>query len=144
MSVADLLKETALFSGLSDDELGAVVNLCVERSFPAGSIVIRQGDVGDEMFIIQEGQIEIVVVGSRPELRVVVLGKGQILGEMSLLDMGFRSATARTAMAATLQVIKQADFTALCEQDYRIGYAVMRNLAADLSFKLRHRNLATM
>jgi len=135
MSVADLLKETALFSGLSDDELGAVVNLCVER---------RQGDVGDEMFIIQDGQIEIVVVGSRPELRVVVLGKGQILGEMSLLDMGFRSATARTAMAATLQVIKQADFTALCEQDYRIGYAVMRNLAADLSFKLRHRNLATM
>ena len=135
MSVADLLKQTALFSGLSDDELGAVVNLCVERPFPAGSIVIRQGDVGDEMFIIQDGQIEIVVVGSRPELRVVVLGKGQILGEMSLLDMGFRSATARTATA---------DLTALCEQDYRIGYAVMRNLAADLSFKLRHRNLATM
>jgi CRP-like cAMP-binding protein len=75
---------------------------------------------------------------------VVVLGKGQILGEMSLLDMGFRSATARTETAATLQVIKQADLTALCEQDYRIGYAVMRNLAADLSFKLRHRNLATM
>ncbi len=144
MSVAGLLKDTALFSGLSDDELGAVVNLCVERSFPAGSIVIRQGDVGDEMFIIQDGHIEIVVVGAKPELRVVVLGKGQILGEMSLLDMGFRSATARSATAVTLQVIKQADFAALCEQDHGIGYVVMRNLAADLSFKLRHRNLATM
>ncbi len=144
MSVADLLKETALFSGLSDVGLGAVANLCVERSFPAGSIVLRQGDVGDEMYIIQDGQIEIVVVGRRPELRVVLLGKGQILGEMSLLDMGFRSATARAATAVTLQVIKQADFTALCVQDYRTGYVVMRNLAADLTFKLRHRNLASM
>ncbi len=143
MSVNKLLRESALFSGLSDGELEAVVSTCVERSFDAGSIIIRQGDTGDEIFIIQEGQVEIVVMGPKPEI-LVVLGKGQILGEMSLLDFGYRSATARAAASTQVQVIKEADFTALCERDHHIGYVVMRNLAADLSFKLRHRNLATM
>ena len=144
MAITELLKKTALFSGLSDDELGAVADICVEQSFPAGEIIIHQGDMGDELYIIQEGQVEILVMGTKPERPLVVLGKRQILGEMSLLDYGYRSATARAAEPATVQVIQEADFTALCQRDNHIGYVVMRNLAADLSFKLRHRNLATM
>lgn len=144
MSLANLLKNSSLFAGLSDSELKAVSTICQKQVFPAGSILIHQGDTGDEFFFIQEGQVEIVIVGPKPERPVVVLGKGQILGEMSLLDYGYRSATARATEETVVQVIKQTDFTVLCERDHHIGYVVMRNLAADLSFKLRHRHLATM
>jgi CRP-like cAMP-binding protein len=62
---------------------------------------------------------------------------------MSLIDSGLRSATVRcTSDGSELYVIRRDDFVELCEQDTDIGYIVMRNLAAELSFKLRHRNLA--
>ncbi len=144
MSLTNLLKRSAIFAGLSDSEAEAVAATCQKQVYGPGSIIIQQGDTGDELFIIEEGQVEIVLMGTTPERQVVVLGKGQVLGEMSLLDFGYRSATARATEETTVQVIKEADFTALCERDHRIGYIVMRNLAADLSFKLRHRHLATM
>ena len=144
MSLTSLLKRSALFSGLSDSEAEAVAAICAEETFPAGSVLIQQGDTGDELFIIQEGQVEVIVMGPKPERPLVVLGKGQILGEMSLLDYGYRSATVRATEETIVQIIKEVDFTALCERDNHIGYVAMHNLAADLSFKLRHQHLATM
>ena len=144
MSLTSLIKRSALFSGLSDSEAEAVAAICVEKTFPAGSVLIQQGDTGDELFVIQEGQVEVIVMGPKPERPLVVLGKGQILGEMSLLDYGYRSATVRATEETVAQIIKEVDFTALCERDNHIGYVAMHNLAADLSFKLRHQHLATM
>jgi CRP/FNR family cyclic AMP-dependent transcriptional regulator len=144
MSLTDLLQSVALFSGLTSKQLEAVARICQERHYPAGSTIIQQGDTGDEMYVIEAGQVDILLVGYTSERPVVVLGKGQILGEMSLVDQGYRSATARATEPTTVQVIKQGDFTSLCEQDTHIGYTVMRNLAADISFKLRHQHLATM
>jgi CRP-like cAMP-binding protein len=67
---------------------------------------------------------------------------GQIFGEMALVDRGARSASVRCCRDNTvLSYIKGSDFTALCESDTEIGYIVMRNMAADLSFKLRYHNL---
>ncbi|MBN1315918.1 MAG: cyclic nucleotide-binding domain-containing protein [Anaerolineales bacterium] len=143
MTLLDLFHNVALFDGLSENELVKVTDLCIEKQYAAGDIIIHQGDMGDELYIIQDGQVEIIVMGVRPERPIVILGKGQILGEMSLLDEGFRSATGRATVPTTVQMINGNQFTQLTEQDYHIGYIVMRNLAADLSFKLRHRNLAT-
>jgi CRP/FNR family transcriptional regulator, cyclic AMP receptor protein len=65
-----------------------------------------------------------------------------VLGEMALLDQGPRSASLRANSEPTvLQVLQRNQFEKLCQENTRIGYIVMRNLAADLSFKLRHRNL---
>jgi CRP-like cAMP-binding protein len=73
---------------------------------------------------------------------VVSLGPGQIIGEMALVDQGPRSASVRaTSNPTVVQAIQRADLDALCQQETRIGYVIMRNLAADLSFKMRHRNL---
>jgi CRP-like cAMP-binding protein len=70
------------------------------------------------------------------------LGQGQIFGEMALVDRGARSATVHCVEDGTvLYVIPRQAFWALCDGNHHIGYVVMRNIAADLSFKLRHRNL---
>jgi CRP-like cAMP-binding protein len=71
------------------------------------------------------------------------MGVGQLIGEMALLDQGPRSATLRAVSNPTaLHVIQRQDFINLCQHDTHIGYIVMRNLANDLSFKLRLRNLS--
>ena len=69
-----------------------------------------------------------------------------MIGELALIDQGYRSASVRATQSSgcALLVLSGADFRALCEQNYRIGFIVMRNLALDVSFKLRHRNLAEM
>ena len=145
MELAELLRKVELFNGLSRSELGNVASICQERRLERGDLITSQGGPGDELFIVTQGFIEIILEESKNEPRKIVvnLGEGQIIGEMSLVDQGPRSATARAAIDPTIvQVIRRADFESLCEQNGHIGYIVMRNIASDLSFKLRHRNLS--
>jgi CRP/FNR family transcriptional regulator, cyclic AMP receptor protein len=144
MHLEQVLRGIDLFEGLSEEQLAKVAQICMEKQYCSGQMIALEGAAGDELYIITQGFVE-VLIGQRPNAtaRVVVsLGHGQIIGEMALLDQGPRSASVRaTTDPTTLQVIRREDFEALCEQDHRIGYLVMRNLAVDLSFKLRHRNL---
>jgi CRP/FNR family cyclic AMP-dependent transcriptional regulator len=146
MDLISILKRVELFEGLGPTQLEAVAKICRERSFSAGQLVTGQGDPSDELFIICEGFVEIVLDGtsqtSAPRT-VVSLGPGQIVGEMGLVDYGPRSATVRaTSEPTVVQAIQRTDFEALCDTDNQLGYTVMRNMAADLSFKLRRSNYA--
>ena len=71
----------------------------------------------------------------------VTLGQGQSFGEMGLVDRGPRSATVRADSDTDLYAINCEQFLELCELLPQLGFQVMLNIAADLSFKLRHRNL---
>jgi CRP-like cAMP-binding protein len=143
MSIKQLLKGVMLFAGLSDEELEMIVNLCEERRYSRGDVLAQEGQPGSEFYIVTEGFAEVSISGGAEDSRVVVnLGKGQIIGEMSLVDSGPRSATVRAISNPTVvQVIEQAEFQELCESNTAIGYRVMKDIAADLSFKLRHRNM---
>jgi CRP/FNR family transcriptional regulator, cyclic AMP receptor protein len=140
-----VLKQAELFDGLSPTEVQAIADVCQERRFRAGETITRQRDEGDHLFVVCEGAVEVSLSGPGPEASsrsVVHLGRGQIFGEMALVDQGPRSATVRsTADNTVVQAIGRQDFVNLCERNHHLGYVVMRNMAADLSFKLRHRNL---
>jgi CRP-like cAMP-binding protein len=144
MELKQILQGVDLFEGLTDKELDQVAAICIEKRFKPGELITQEGAQGAELFIITEGFVEILL-GERPAApaRVVVsLGPGQIIGEMALVDQGPRSASVRaTSQPTVVQTIHRADLDALCQQETRIGYVIMRNLAADLSFKMRHRNL---
>ncbi len=143
MGLETLLKSVELFNGLGENELGSVERICHELHLGAGEVVARQGEIGDELYIIAAGFVEVVLETDPPTLEKVVvqLGPGQIIGEMGLLDHGPRSATIRTVSDPTiLQTIRRQDLESLCDQDQHIGYLIMRNLALDIAFKLRHRN----
>ncbi len=139
MELVNLLKTIEMFANLSADQLKKLAALFEEKTFRADEVIFKQGTEGDSFFIIQEGFVEIVVERERT---LVNLGPGQIVGEMALVDRGTRSATVRAATDATIVYLMSSEkFEELCETDTAIGYRVMRNIAADLSFKLRHRNL---
>lgn len=142
MEIKELLQSVELFDGLSVEDLDEVAAICTQRTYESGESLAKQGEVGSELFIVSEGLVE-VTVHERVVPRVVVnLGAGQIIGEMSLVDRGPRSATVRAVQNTVVQVIRHDDFQELCQRNTGIGYLVMLNLAADLSFKLRHRNLS--
>jgi CRP-like cAMP-binding protein len=146
MDTLQLFRGVELFDGLNDDELARLLALCREARFQKGDIITRQGQPGSEMFIVREGLVEVSVGApgtDTPPQTVINLGAGQVVGEMALVDGGPRSATVRCVTAnTTVHVIERDAFEQLCQADHHIGLIVYRNLAADLSFKLRHRNLA--
>ena len=143
MDTVELLKGVDMFEGLTEQELRRVGAICREAKYAKGQIVTSQGEEGDEMFIVRDGLVEVTVgeAGEGPRT-VVNLGTGQVVGEMALVDRGPRSATVRCVTDATLNVIERDAFEDLCQSSAQIGMVVYRNLAADLSFKLRHRHLS--
>ena len=145
MSVSSLLRRVQLFANLDDSELEKLAAICQERPFEAGELILEKNTTGKEMYIVAEGSGEVFIQGVENSRSLVVLGKGQVIGEMALIDQGYRSASVRaTGQGALLYVIESEDFYKLCAEDNHIGFVVMRNLAIDVAFKLRHRNLAQL
>ncbi len=148
--VADLLGRSELFAGLPEEKIQQIISIGRTRTFQAGETIIVGGESSGDLYIVERGMVEVLVPGGAvpdvagsPDLTVLVqLGLGQVFGEMALVDRGARSATVRCVEDGTaLFVIPREAFWELCEGDHHIGYVVMRNIARDLSFKLRHRNL---
>lgn len=142
MDLLQVMKRVELFRGLNDSQFQRLAGISKRESYGQGEVICRQGDAGDRMFVVAEGQVEIKLEDRQGESRsAVYLGEGQVIGEMALVDQGKRSATVVAVQSNTIVFsIPNRDFTALCQSDTAIGYVMMRNIAQDLSFKLRHRD----
>lgn len=138
----DILKEIELFHGLDDDQFTRIAALGQQRISDTGTVIFAQNSPGDAIYVISRGQVEVrLTMPTGEEVTAVYLGPGQVFGEMALVDQGRRSASIIVAEDDTMiYAIPTPAFTQLCETDTAIGYIMMRNIAQDLSFKLRHRD----
>jgi len=144
MSIFFILQQVDLFRGLDEEQLKQIETIAVLEKFQSGQTVCQQGSVADRLYIVAKGQVEIGVQHPDGREPMLYLGVGQLVGEMTLVDEGLRSATVIAAESETHVVsIPNNAFTKLCQENTGIGYLIMRNIAQDLSFKLRHRNLET-
>lgn len=147
-----LLKEVDIFNGLTGQQLEKVAARWQEVELNLGDVILHESEQSKEMYIIAEGEVEIAVGVNTEfhplpvvdgEILIVRLGAGQIFGEMALVDQGLRSATVRCSASPTrLLIMQRDDFVSLCDADSHLGFIVMRNIAADVCFKLRSHNLA--
>lgn len=139
------LKQIEMFIGLSESMLDEVAKLCRLATYEADSLIVERNSPPTHLYLIQEGTVKIITAtagaANDAEAVAVTLGKGQSFGEMSLVDNGTRSATVKAITPTKLLAIDCARLSSLCEANTDLGYQVMRNIATDLSFKLRNRNL---
>lgn len=144
--VIDNLRRVEIFAGLSDEEMLKVADLCKALRVSAGKTIFDEGDEGSELYIIHEGSVRVMIRarasdGSVSLSTINMLYSGQCFGEMTILYNALRSATVVAVDPTTLIVIQEPDFRRLCEENPRIGYCVIRNIAQDLAYKLRSSNL---
>lgn len=149
MQRINILREVDIFQDLSESQLERVAQICEERVCHIGAVIFEENTASDELYIIADGMVDIRVdpsilgIPSQADpTTITTLRRGQIFGEVALVDQGLRSASARCADNNTkLLVINRDDLISLCDQDFQMGYVLMRNIAADLSFKIRSADL---
>ena len=103
------------------------------RSYAAGDVIFREGEPGDELFVIRSGKVQI-----RAGDRVVeTLGDHDMFGELALIDDGPRSATAVAASAVELVPVGPKQFLFLVRETPYFALNVMRSLARRLRAETR-------
>lgn len=98
------------------------------RDFKPGQIIFAQGDSGEEAFIIKSGKVEIAVGDGNAELVVAVVGEGELVGEMALVDQSQRMATARAMQKTTCIVVPKRIFNRVLKQSNPIVVAMLNTL----------------
>jgi CRP-like cAMP-binding protein len=135
---ADFLAQIPIFGGLPDLVLRRVVDLAREIHVAAGDLVFAEGEPAHSMFIVREGELEICKRGRNgAEFCLAVLQRGDCVGEMSLIDIQPRSATARAIAGATLCVIDQQQIAKLYQTDLEVYTLRVLNIAREISRRLR-------
>jgi CRP/FNR family transcriptional regulator, cyclic AMP receptor protein len=102
------------------------------RDFPTGHVLFKEGEPGNEMFVIQAGKVRISKTVRDVEKTLVVLGAGEFFGEMSILNNKPRSATATVDDNAKLLVIDPKTFEAMVRGNAEIAVRMIKKLAARL------------
>jgi CRP/FNR family cyclic AMP-dependent transcriptional regulator len=137
--IIQTLQHNELFRGMTEAELSKIASLAQPITYNAGDVIFQQGDAGETLYLIYNGQVEVQVQTDKTTTSAVYLGMGQTVGEMALVDQATRSASIIAVDQPTeLFRINSQALIDLCQTEARIGYSLMRNIAQDLSFKLRH------
>jgi CRP/FNR family transcriptional regulator, cyclic AMP receptor protein len=132
------LREIGLFGGLNDEVLEGIIRTLTILDVGSGGIVFQEGDSGRELFVLLGGEVEVLRRSKRGhETRVALLGPGDWFGEMSILDVLPRSATARVVAPARLLRLTAHELDALYRRDLRSYSLLVLNIAREMSRRLR-------
>jgi len=132
------LKQVTLFRDLSDAEFEIVMRKVFEKSYKKGSTLFVEGMAGEVLYIVIEGGIDITKKAKDGrDLDIAKVGPGAIVGEMSLIDAGPRTATGRTNSDSKLIVITKKSFNEILESDPAIAAKILMDLLRVVSKRLR-------
>jgi CRP/FNR family cyclic AMP-dependent transcriptional regulator len=143
MDIASL-RQPELFQGLQDEELKLLASFAEETRCPAGAVLFEEDAVGDDLWLLATGllQIEIHLPGSRENVGIAQVRPNETVGELALIDGHRRSATARAATDVVRFRFKRSDLLRAAEENPRLGFVLMQNLARIVTRRLRDTNLA--
>jgi CRP-like cAMP-binding protein len=119
------LRNIPLFSACSTKDLEKIAKAGDEVVMPAGSLIVDQGQTGREAFVIISG----TAVVKRNGKKVANLGPGSVVGELSLLDHGPRTATVVAESEVTLFVISQRHFLGVIDDVPALAHKLLASLA---------------
>jgi hypothetical protein len=140
VAIINLLRTLPIFGGLGDGELRKVARLFTQKLYRPGERIFNRGDAGSEAYIVMRGQVDICLNEEAKPIATVT--SGQILGELAFLDGSPRTAMAVAGQASILLVVQRSAFGEVVQREPHLGMVVMRNIAIDLSNKLRKANAA--
>ena len=126
MDRIERLRHIPMFADLSEDSLGRIAAIMTEFEAPAGRVLIKQGEPGSGLLIVDAGTVVVERAGRRP----IELGAGEFLGDLALLSPeGIHQARVRTTTPSVLLGMSRQDFDNLLRDEPRIAVAMLPTLA---------------
>jgi len=129
----EALRHIPLFSHCDAHELVKILNLVHVRAYEPGEVIIAEGTLGDDFFILLGGKVEVRKEGQL----LLTLGPGAPFGETALLERAPRSATVRVLEPSKTMLIHGPDFYALLEQEPAMAVKLLRSFVLALHQRLR-------
>ena len=147
----ETFRKIDLLADFSDEELEAIVGIAREVRVPSGEVIMREGEVGDSMYLFVEGEAVVtknltLKTGkqgfSQAEKSMVRLNAQYVsfFGDMAMFENDVRSATLTASTDCLLYEIKRDDFEKLTQQNCALGYKIVRKIAEVLCHRVRQGN----
>ncbi len=139
------LKQIPLFTSISDNNvsMNEISRICTIRKFKKDELIIKEGEIGSDMFIVYDGAVEIMKKTRAGDDYTVVKLKAEynvFFGEMALIDDDKRSATVLSSEDSIFIVIEKDDFEKLGNKHPEIGLPITRIILKTLASRLRKTN----
>jgi HEAT repeat protein len=127
-----LLREIPIFADLSPEDLKLVAETAREEWYPQNSEIFHQGDEGSMMFVIVEGNLQVLRTVDGTEQVLAQRGSGDFLGEMAIIESAPRLATLRTQTDVRILAIEGETFKGILHERPDVAFAVLRSVSRRL------------
>ena len=125
-----MLQTIPIFAGLSEEELALIEQRAVSRSYPKGSMVIREGEEAISLYLIISGAVKIFMDNEEgKEIILNTQGPGEHFGELALVDDQPRSASVMTTQQSKFMVITKQQFKDVLTHHPDIAIGMIKNLS---------------
>ena len=135
---ASMLARIPLFASIDRSKLKLLAFTSLRQSYDAGQTIFRQGETGQNAYVVIDGMVEVILETTAGERTVATLGSNQVFGEMALLAEMSRTTTIRAATPVSLLAISSDVFLQLVEENSEIAAGIIRILAERLAATLRN------
>ncbi len=134
-SIAWYLRQLSrVLNVLSDEELERLIPHLTERRFKPRQVLFATGDPAERVYLILKGRVKVFQVADNgKEIILDVVGKGDVVGDMAIVEDGERTATAQAIEETMAVSISWEDFSHLLQQSPRLGFAMMELMARRLA-----------
>ena len=99
------------------------------KVYEDGEIIIRQGEVGNCMYVIQEGKVEVLIEKDGQEIQLAVREEGDFIGEMAIFEQDVRSATVRAFGPVRVLTIDKRNFFRRISQDPSLAFRIVETMS---------------
>ncbi len=99
------------------------------RMYEDGEIIVRQGEVGDCMYVIQEGEVDILCDENGEEIHIATRHAGDFIGEMAIFDRDVRSATVRAKGQVRILTVDKKNFMSRIHEDPSLAFRVVETMS---------------
>jgi CRP-like cAMP-binding protein len=138
----ELLRRYPFFASLNDDQLKAIALISEEKTYPKGTLLLKENTTATRLFLLLEGDIDLVYSGGGEGAIVNALvgsiAPGEALGVSSLIEPYKYISSARATMPIKVIEVDGTALRALMEVDQKLGYALMCNIAVAVLERLKY------
>jgi len=143
------LQDRPLFMGVDSEAFKKFAQVASYRQYQAGEVIIKEGEQKDALMVIEKGQVEVFkgdiglyaddqkIATLSGDKKFCDIFRGDILGEMSLIDVEPASATVRAVTEVGIWSIDRVDLAAVLRKDLTTYIVIITNIARILSRRLR-------